>query len=147
MNPSRERFYRGVFLTAAIYDTVLGVVFTFFHSWAFDVLDAKVVAEEGLLPLVGAFLLVIGVAYYLIYLGELWRNRDLIVVGTLYKAAYAAVAFWTAIFGEVAHWTFVGIFGVADVIFFVLMAECLVHMYRHQAPPAGETLRGTAATR
>jgi hypothetical protein len=134
MSPSRERFYRGVFLAAAVYDVVLGIVFTFFHDWAFDLLDAEVVANDGLIPLIGAFLFVIGVAYYLIYRGDLWRNRDLILIGTLYKAAYASVAFWTGIFGEVAHWAFVGAFGVADVIFLVLIGECLVHLYRHQAP-------------
>ncbi len=132
MDARRERFYRGVFLAAAVYDITLGIVFTFFHSWAFDVLNTEVEAAAGLLPLVGAFLFVIGVAYWLIYRGDLWRNRDLIVIGTLYKAAYSGVAFGTAIFAEVPHWAFVGVFGVADVVFFLLMAECLVYLFRHR---------------
>lgn len=145
MSPSRERFYRGVFLAAAVYDIVLGIVFTFFHDWAFDLLDADVAASDGLVPLIGVFLFVIGVAYYLIYRSDLWRNRDLILVGTLYKAAYTSVAFWTAIFGEVAHWAFVGIFGVADVIFLLLIGECLVYLYRHLASQ-GEPDPSIAAT-
>ena len=137
MSSQRERFYRGVFLAACVYDVALGIIFTFFHEWAFDALDAEVAAEDGLLPLVGSFLFVIGVAYYLIYRGDLWRNRDLIVIGAVYKAAYAAVAFGTAILADVPHWAFVGVFGVADVVFLVLMVECLVHLHQQHASAPG----------
>lgn len=125
MTSSRERWYRGLFLTATVYDVVLGIVFLFFGGWAFDLLEIRdEMPEGGYVPLIGAFLLVIGVAYWFIYRGDFARNRDLIAVGTLYKLAYSGVGFWVAAFDEVPHILFVALFGVADAVFLVLMAEC-----------------------
>jgi hypothetical protein len=133
MSPSRERFYRGVFLAGAVYDITLGIVFTFFHGWAFDFLDIRdEMPEGGYLPLIGSFLFVIGIAYALIWRGDLWRNRDLIAVGTLYKLAYSSVALWVVLFDEVPHMIFAALFGVADAVFLVLMAECYWHLMTHE---------------
>ena len=126
MSPQRERYYRILFLVAAVYDIVLGTIFTFFHTWAFEVLD---IADEdpgsGYVPLIGAFLFVIGIAYFLIYRGDLVRNVDLIAVGTLYKLAYSAIAlrFWIVV-DDVPHILFPALFGIVDLVMFVAMAEC-----------------------
>ena len=134
MTPSRERWYRRLFLTATIYDVVLGVVFLFFAGWAFDLLDIRdEMPEGGYVPLIGAFLLVIGIAYWLIYRGDLVENRDLIAIGTLYKLAYSGVGFWVWAFDEVPHVAFVAVFGIADVVFFVLMLECWLVVRREAA--------------
>lgn len=131
MDPTRERYYRGLFWVAAAYDLSLGVVFTFLGRPVFDMLGIE---EEypsgGYVPLIGAFLFVIGVAYVLIARGDLHRNVDLIAVGTLYKLAYATIAlvFWAI--GEAPHFSFV-LFGIADTVFFVLMLECLMFLRRH----------------
>lgn len=131
MDPARERRYRALFLVATIYDVVLGIVFTFFYTWAFDLLGIREqVPEGGYIPLIGAFLTVIGIAYYLIYRGDLQRNRDLVAVGTLYKLAYASIAFFFWAIGEVPHILFAALFGVADAVFFVLMLECYLYLRR-----------------
>jgi hypothetical protein len=128
MNESRVRYYRMLFLIASVYDIFLGIVFTFFYESAFELLGVSEVLPDfgGYLSLIGAFLFVIGVAYYLIYRGELVRNRDLIVVGALYKLAYCATAFYYLAIGEIPHILFVGLFGVLDLIMFVLMVECVI---------------------
>lgn len=132
MDHSRERYYKGLFAVAAVYDTVLGIIFLFFGRWAFDRLDiADKYPEGGFLPLIGAFVLVLGIGYFIIWRGDLWRNRDLIVVGTLYKLAYTGVGIYTAVADEVPHALFLWGFGVADALFFVLMMECLLYLYRH----------------
>jgi hypothetical protein len=135
MEPSRERYYRGLYLVAAVYDGVLGITFTFFYQPAFDMLEVTP-PEGGYIPLLGSFLFVIGVAYYLIWRGDLARNRDMILVGTLYKFAYASVAliFWAM--GDVPHVAFAAVFGIADVIFFALMLECWLYLGRSR--PAGD---------
>jgi len=74
--------------------------------------------------------LVIGVAYALISRGDLRRNADLILIGTLYKLAYAATAFYYWVAGGLPHVAFGALFGVADLIFFVLMAECWLCLMR-----------------
>jgi formate/nitrite transporter FocA (FNT family) len=136
MDPSRERYYRGLFLVAAIYDGVLGIVFTFFYGPAFELLEVTP-PEGGYIPLLGSFLFVIGVAYYLIWRGDLFRNRDMIFVGTLYKLAYAAIALIYWAIGDVPHVAFAAVFGLADMVFFILMLECWLRLRRQPTP--GET--------
>jgi len=126
MNPAREKYYRGLFTVAAIYDVLLGVTFAFFPAHAFDALGIRdrLPAFGGYLTLLGAFILVIGIAYALIARGDLRRNADLILVGTLYKLAYSATAFYYWSAGDLPHVAFAALFGVADALFFILMAEC-----------------------
>jgi uncharacterized membrane protein HdeD (DUF308 family) len=126
MNPAKEKYYRSLFLIAAVYDVVLGITFTFFPARAFDALGIreKLPAFGGYLTLLGAFVLAIGIAYFLIARGDLRRNTDLILVGTLYKLAYSATTFYYWSQGNLPHIAFAALFGVADAVFFALMAEC-----------------------
>jgi len=135
MDPSKQRYYRALFLVAAIYDLVLGVVFTIFYKPAFEMLDVTP-PESGYIPLLGSFLFVIGIAYYLIWRGDLARNRDMILVGTLYKLAYSSIAliFWAI--GDIPHVAFGAVFGLADLVFFLLMLECWLYLGKEK--PAGE---------
>jgi hypothetical protein len=133
MTNSRRRYYRWLYGTAALYDIVLGVVFLFFPRWAFESVGIlEQYPTEGYIQLIGAFVLVLGVGYFLIWRGDLWRNRDLVLVGALYKLAYSGVAFWIALTAEAPHWVFVWGFGVADAIFLALMVECLYYVHGHR---------------
>ena len=128
MNKKRQIYYRSLFLIAAIYDIVLGIIFTFLFKSAFTLLG---IAEElpafgGYISLIGAFLFVIGIGYFLIYLGDFSRNRDLIIIGTLYKFAYCALAIFYLITGQYPHIIFIVVFGVVDLVFFILMTECAI---------------------
>jgi hypothetical protein len=126
VNLAREKYYRSLFIIAAVYDVVLGITFTFFPARAFAALgiSEKLPAFGGYLTLLGAFVLVIGIAYFLIARGDLRRNADLILIGTLYKLAYAGTAFFYWSQGSLPHVAFGALFGVADAVFFILMAEC-----------------------
>jgi len=126
MKPAKEKYYRSLFTIAAFYDLLLGLTFTFFPARAFAALgiSEKLPAFGGYITLLGAFVLVIGIAYALISRGDLRYNADLILVGTLYKLAYAATAFYYWALGSLPHVAFAALFGVADAVFFVLMAEC-----------------------
>jgi len=126
MNPAKEKYYRGLFVTAAAYDVLLGIIFTFLPRRAFEMLGIanQLPAFGGYVTLLGAFVLVTGVAYYLIARSDLRRNLDLVLVGTLYKLAYCTIAIYYWFVGELPHLIFGALFGVADLIFFILMAEC-----------------------
>jgi hypothetical protein len=130
MNPAREKYYRNLFRIAAAYDALLGVVFTFFSGCAFAALGIgdRLPQFSGYVVLLGAFVLVIGVAYYLISRGDLRRNLDLIFVGVLYKLAYSATVFYYWFSGNLPHLIFGALFGVADLMFFILMAECYIFL-------------------
>ena len=126
MSKAREKYYKILFLVAAIYDISLGIVFTLFYKTAFDIIGIadRLPAHGAYLSLIGSFLFVIGVAYYLLYRGDLERNRDLVSVGALYKLAYCSVAVYYTIMQDVPHMIFVYLFGGCDLIFFILMLEC-----------------------
>jgi hypothetical protein len=130
MSTAREKYYKVIFLIAAIYDIALGIIFTFFYRYAFEVIGIadRLPPHGAYLSLIGSFLLVIGVAYYIIYRGDLIRNRDLVTVGTLYKLAYCAVAIYYTVIADVPHMIFVYLFGGCDFIFFVLMLECRLYL-------------------
>ena len=132
MKPAKEKYYRGLFTIAAFYDLVLGLAFTLFPARVFAALNIsdKLPMFGGYLTLLGAFVLVIGIAYALIARGDLLRNADLILVGTLYKLAYATTAFYYWAAGGLPHVAFAALFGVADTVFFVLMAECWLCLKR-----------------
>jgi hypothetical protein len=124
MTSTRRRWYRSLYLTATVYDVTLGLVFLFMGGWAFEKLGiGDEIPDGGYVPLIGASLLVIGIASWFISRG-VQRNLELIAVGTVSKLAYGAVAVWVFTFGDLPHVVFLAAFGVVDVIFFVLMAEC-----------------------
>ena len=126
MNKSKLKYYKALYLITAIYDIALGIVFTFFTKTTFDLIGIPEKLPEfiGYLTLIGAYLLIIGVAYYLIYLGDLQKNRDLILIGVLYKLAYCCITFYYFIIGDIPHIIFLALFGVIDFIMFILMIEC-----------------------
>ena len=132
MNPARAKYYRRLFAAAGLYDVLLGITFTFFPARVFAALGIsdQLPAFGGYLTLLGAFVLVIGVAYFLIARSDLGRNKDLILVGTLYKLAYAGTAFYYWAQGNLPHFAFGALFGVADAVFFLLMAECWLNVSR-----------------
>jgi hypothetical protein len=72
MKPAKEKYYRALFTIAAFYDLALGITFTFFPARAFAALGIsdKLPVFGGYLTLLGAFLLVIGIAYALIARGD-----------------------------------------------------------------------------
>ena len=126
MSPDRERWYRILFWTAAVYDLTLGIVFLFFYRPVFEGLGIEDTLPEhtSFLSLIASFLFVIGIAYVFIARGDLVRNRDLIAVGALYKLAYFSVALWYLIGGVYPHIVFFVVFGIADLVFLAAMAEC-----------------------
>ena len=134
MNQKREKFYRGLFLFSAMYDFILGIVFMFFFKQAFTVLGIgeKLPEFSGYISLIGAFLFVIGIAYFLIYRGDLRKNVDLIAVGAFYKLAYCSIVFFYFAIGNIPHVIFIALFGILDFIMFILMLECYLFLKKKQ---------------
>lgn len=137
MNPTKEKYYRTLFMVSAVYDVALGMAFTFFGATIFAALGIgdKLPAFAGYITLPGAFVMVIGVACGLIARGDLPRNTDLILICALYKLAYAATVFYYWCAASLPHAAF-GAFAVADAIFFVLMMECFLQVKKTAVPKA-----------
>jgi len=137
---ARERYYRRLFVVAAVYDIGLGLAFLFFPRASFDLVGAgsKFPEYTAYVTLIAVFLVVIGVGYALLARGDLVRNLDLIAIGTLYKLAYTGAALFYLITGDYPHIAFVAIFGVADLAFLVLMAECWWYVKGMEKPRVPE---------
>lgn len=141
MPATRERYYRGLFTIAAIYDIGLGLAFLLFPRWSFELVGAEDAYPEytAYITLIAVFLITIGIGYALVARADLVRNRDLIAVGALYKLAYSGAALFYLITGDYPHIAFIAIFGVADFVFLVLMAECWRYvMQLPKTPPRVE---------
>ncbi|HEU5397523.1 MAG TPA: hypothetical protein VFV81_10160 [Verrucomicrobiae bacterium] len=125
MKPAKEKYYRALFSVAAMYDLLLGIAFTFFPMPTFAWLGVsdQLPSFTGYITLPGALVMALGITYVLIARGDLGRNRDLILAGSLFKLAYAAVAFYYWAAGTLPHPAF-AVFGVADALFFLLILEC-----------------------
>lgn len=128
MTNSRLKYYKGLFLLIAVYDLILGFIFAFFSRDVFEFLGVpeKLPEFSGYLTLLGVYVFILGIAYYLIYRGDLYKNRDLILIGTLYKLGYCAVTFYYAIIGDIPHILFLVFLGILDFIMFILLLECWV---------------------
>jgi hypothetical protein len=113
-----KKFYRGVFLVAAVYDLFLGFLFFLFYRSIYDVFDIQLPDNPAYLHLSAAFVFVQGLSYCLVYL-NLKRNIDIVKVGTVYKVVYTAVAFYYWAIGGLPHLMY-AVFGFLDLIFVVL---------------------------
>jgi hypothetical protein len=135
METSRVKYYKGLFLLVAVYDIILGIIFMFFSKSIFEMLGIteKFPEFDGYLTLIGVYVLILGIAYYLIYRGDLQKNRDLILIGVLYKLGYCAVTFYYFIIGNIPHILFLALFGVIDSIMFLLMLECYYTLGKEEA--------------
>lgn len=126
MSESKMKYYKGLFLLVAVYDIILGIIFMFFKASTFQLLKIpeKLPEFDGYLTLIGVYVFILGIAYYLIYKRDLQKNRDLILIGVLYKLGYCTVTFYYFMIGDIPHILFFALFGVIDFIMFLLMAEC-----------------------
>lgn len=119
-----KKFYKGVFLVAALYDLILGFVFFVFYQKIYAMYGITLNDSPAYLQLSAAFVFVQGLLYYFVYT-NLKRNIDIVKVGVAYKIVYAAVAFFYWASGGLPHQMF-AIFGFFDVIFTVLFVLYLL---------------------
>ena len=119
----RADIYPPVFLVAAVYNIGLGVAFTFLYKPILDVLDLAEPYNASYITLAAVLIAVQGVAYLFVW-RNLAGNTDLIRVGIIYKAGYAAVALYYLAIGDLLHWVFF-LFAVLDIVFLLLFVGAL----------------------
>ena len=116
MRGGKDSFFRALFLIAAIYDLILGVLFFFFYKPIFSYFDISLPVYPMYLQMAAAFVFAMGVGYYFVYL-NLYRNIDLVKLGVVYKIVYAGLTsyfYFTDLANIVFFW-----FAIIDVIFLV----------------------------
>ncbi|MEE9167762.1 MAG: hypothetical protein V3U24_09945 [Candidatus Neomarinimicrobiota bacterium] len=113
-----KRFYKGMFMVAAWYDFILGIVFFFFYKGVYSLFDIRLPDQPAYLHTAAAFVFAQGLLYYFVYL-DLERNVDIAKVGIVYKLVYTGVAFYYWAIGGLPHPMF-ALFGFLDLVFVVL---------------------------
>lgn len=118
-----EGYYKGLFLTAAFYDFILGILFLFFFSPIYNYFGIAIPDNSMYLQLSAAFVIAMGIGYFFVY--QNLKNRDLVKLGVVYKLVYSALAIYYFSIG-LAHWIFF-LFAILDLIFLVLFVHFIVN--------------------
>jgi len=116
-----------LFLVAALYDAILGVIFLFAAGAVFDWLGVTPPNHLGYVQFPAALLIIFALIFYAIAMDPI-RNRGLILYGILLKLSYCGVVLF--------HWLTAGVpymwkpFCVLDLLFMILFAWAWVQLGR-----------------
>ena len=113
-----QKFYSNVFIIAALYDFILGLVFFLFYKPIYAMFDMPLPQEPAYLHAAAGFVFAQGLLYYYVY-KDLRRNIDIVKVGLLYKLVYTGVAVYYWSINQIPHPTY-PIFAVLDIVFIFL---------------------------
>lgn len=120
----KESCFKTLFLVAAIYDFILGLLFCFFYRPIFSFFNITIPTYPSYLQMAAAFVIAMGVGYYFVY-RNLYRNIDLVKLGVVYKAVYSGLTGYFY-FADIANITFFW-FAIIDAIFLVLFVWFLIY--------------------
>ena len=127
----KEKFYRNLFLAAALYDFILGFFFFVFWHFIFDhILKIPYPNYPAFYQAAAAFIFNMGIGFYFVYL-NMYRNIDIVKVGIFFKLFYTGLAF-CYVFVKNMPWIF-SIFGFLDLIFIVFFIFFLRAVRREAA--------------
>ena len=114
-----------LFVVAALYDGLLGLLFLFAANAVFQWLKVTPPNHLGYVQFPGALLVVFALMFLAVAMNPV-KNRNLIPYGILLKVSYCTVVFF--------HWFTTGIpgmwkpFAIFDLIFMVLFIWAYMHL-------------------
>ncbi len=138
---TRADYHRQLFLSAAIFNWLVGFGFIFLYRPVLGVLAPETLPQHTLfLHLFAVVVICFGISYLQIS-RDCKRHPDLIKQGALAKAAifFMVFGYWL---GELIDWKLLSLAAV-DLIYSLLFIECLRYQ-RQQAAPAGPATNNSA---
>jgi hypothetical protein len=115
--------YRLALVVTAIYDGLLGLAFLFLSGPIFRMLGVAVTAEPVYVQLAAGLIAILGLGFFLA-----WRepliDRDIVLLGTVFKAFYILLAISAQIRGQLPHWMFL-LFAGIDAVFLIIFLSYL----------------------
>jgi hypothetical protein len=87
------RWIRPLFVVAAAYDLILGLAYLFAYPALYARFGVTLPNHPGYVQLNALFVAIMGVGFWFVAQAP-ERNRDLIRLGVLFKAAYAGIVFY-----------------------------------------------------
>lgn len=127
MKSKENLFFKILFLIAAIYDFILGILFFFFYKSIFNFLNIQIPDYPQYLQMSAAFVIAMGIGYYFVY-RNMYRNIDLVKLGIVYKFAYSATVIYFY-FINLAPILFLW-FAILDIIFIIFFTYFLIFAIR-----------------
>ena len=106
-----------VFLVAAVYDIILGIVFGLFFKPIYNSFGAELPNHVGYIQLAGAFILVFGIGFYLVYKNPV-QNQAIITLGILMKLLFVVIVLGHLLIDTVP--AFYIPFALLDIVFLLL---------------------------
>lgn len=124
MSEKGDKGWKALFLIAALYDFILGILFFFFYKPIFLYFNIDIPVNPIYLQMAAAFVIAMGVGYYFIFL-NLYRNIDLVKLGIVYKVVYTGLVsyFYLINLADIVFF----LFAITDAIFLVLFVFFLVY--------------------
>ncbi len=121
----KRGYYKGLYLTAAIYDLFLGSVFLLFYRPLMEALNLPIPSNPAYLSASAMFILIYGILLFMIY----WKpegSRRMVFYAIFFKVGYIGVtAYYLITRGtDFVEWPFMAFAG-CDLIFALLFAESL----------------------
>lgn len=99
MDDPRASGWRPFFVVAALYDILLGVAFLLFGEQILDWIGMDLPPHIAYIQIAAVFIVVQGLSYALV-VPDPPANQGLVTVGIIYKAAYAGLAAWYLLVGQ-----------------------------------------------
>lgn len=124
MANNKDAFFRRLFLVAAIYDLILGIIFFFYYKPVYAYFNIPLPVYPMYLQMSAAFVIAMGVGYYFIY-RNIYRNIDLVKLGVVYKLVYSGLTsyfYFTNLANIIFFW-----FAILDATFLALFVWFLVY--------------------
>lgn len=121
----RERYYKSLYLIAALYDFILGAAFLFFYRSIFKLTGMNLPDNPAYLTFCAAMIALFGILLFMIYL-NLEGSKRLIIYAILVKFAYVGTVLYYYILVGPNYVDFpFRLFAFFDIIFAVLFIESL----------------------
>jgi hypothetical protein len=116
---------RPLFIVAALYELILGAVYFLGYESFYRRAGVALPNHPGYVQLNALFVIIAGVGFWFVAMAPA-RNRDLIKMGVLFKAAYAGIVFYYMYRGNMpAMWLPWAICDVAFLVAFLVALRAL----------------------
>jgi hypothetical protein len=106
-----------VFLIAALYDIILGIVFGLFFKLVYNSFGTELPNHAGYIQLAAAYIFTFGIGFYLVYKDPV-RNQAIITLGVLMKLLFVVIVLGHLLIDAVP--AFYIPFALLDIVFLLL---------------------------
>jgi hypothetical protein len=121
---------KALFLSAAIYDFVAGMVFCLFYKPLYERMGLILPEHPGYLQLAALYIAIFGIGFWLVYTDPI-RNRAIVPLGILMKLTFVLIAFGYYI-TDIMPKVYL-VFATIDTVFFILFVMAHLSLKRMTA--------------